>query len=274
MKRVILLLLAGLWAAFMVSCQKGEMVAEETDMLVNQEVVVENLMAEIDMLVNGVVESLLSPLKSAGVSGVYAGNDCPVIQYDRTSVPRVIVMDFGSGCKGPDGKMRSGKIIIKASSFENLVTNREKTFENFTIENRKIEGKITQTVTLNRENHIRIAKVTENVSVTFADGSVVLRKADMTREHQLGVLTDRLDDKIISWGEITISKADGRQMVKTINETKPLVFLASCRQTVSGVVNYSQADGQSWQIDYGQGECDDIAEVTRNGIVKVIRIRK
>lgn len=274
MKRVILLLMAGLWAVVMVSCQKGEMVAEETDVLVNQEVVVENLMSEIDMLVNGVVESMFSPLKSAAVAGVYAGNDCPVIHYDRTSVPRVIVMDFGSGCKGPDGKIRSGKIIVKASSFENKVTNREKTFENFTVENRKIEGTITQIVTLNRENHIRIAKVTENVSVTFADGSVVLRKAEMTREHHLGVLTDRTDDKVISWGEITISKADGRQMVKTIAELKPLVFLASCRQIVSGVVNYSPAGGQSWSIDYGQGECDNIAEITRNGVVKVIPIKR
>jgi hypothetical protein len=183
-------------------------------------------------------------------------------------------MDFGIGCKGPDGKMRSGKIIIKASSFEKLITHREKTFENFSVDNRKIEGIITQIVTLDREHHSRIAKVSEDVSVTFADGSVVLRKASLTREHHLGVLTDRSDDKVISWGEISISRADGRQMVKTIEEAKPIVFLASCRQIVSGVVAYSQGNGQTWSIDYGQGECDDIAEINRNGTVKVIRIRR
>lgn len=274
MKRITLFLLTGLWAVMMVGCQKGEMVSEETDIIMNQEVVVENLMAEIDMLVNGVVESMISPLKSAGIAGVYAGNDCPVIRYDRTSVPKVIIMDFGSGCKGPDGKVRSGKIIIKSSSFEKLITNREKIFENFSVDSRKIDGVITQIVTLVRENHSRIAKVTEDVSVTFADGSVVIRNAELTREHQLGVLTDRSDDKVISWGEISIQRPEGKTMVKTIAESNPLVFLASCRQIVSGVVNYNPDNGQSWSINYGQGECDDIAEINRNGVVKVIRIKR
>lgn len=272
MKRIILFLFTCLWVVLTGGCHKGEMVSDETDILVNQEVVMENLMAEIDMMVNGVVESMNSPLKSAGMTGIYAGNDCPVIQYDRSSVPKVIILDYGNGCKSADGKRRSGKIIIKASSFENLIASREKTFENFSVDNRKIEGIISQTVRLDREHHSRIAKVSEDVSVTFADGSLVSRIALLTREHQLGVLTDRSDDKVITWGKISVSRADNRQTVKSIAEKNPMVFLASCRQIVSGVVAYSQGNVKTWAIDYGQGECDGIAEIHRNGTIKVIRI--
>ena len=60
-------------------------------------------------------------------------------------------------------------------------------------------------------------------------------------------------------------------VTKTIMEDNPLVFKVLCRQIVSGILSVTAGD-KSWSIDYGQGDCDNIATVNRNGIERQIRI--
>jgi hypothetical protein len=212
-------------------------------------------------------------LKSGGFDRMFLNDDCPVITYDKTSNPRKMTLDFGTGCVGRDDKTRSGKIIITSSAFENQTLERVKTFENFTVEGKKIEGEISKKITLNRENHSKIAEIKENITVTFEDNNTLKRKGNLTREHIFGLPGVRADNETTTWGEVITTRPSGATITKTIEETTPLLFKASCRQIVSGIVTFTNGD-TSWTIDYGAGECDNTATVSRNGETRTVKIRK
>jgi len=256
-----------------ISCQKEETEIQMSNSEAEQEVIAENLFAEIDALTEEAVDIQLNWLKSGNASESYLVDDCPVVTYDKTSTPRKIVLDYGTGCVGKDEKTRSGKIIITSTAFENLSVKREKTFDNFYVEGKKIEGKISKTVTFSREDRTRVAEVKEDVTVTFEDKTSLTRKAILTREHFLGVPAVKMDDETKTWGEVITKRASGVTISKTIEETTPLLFKASCRQIVNGIVTITNGDS-SWTIDYGKGECDNTATITRNGETKTVKLKK
>ena len=273
MKTINYLTFIGIIFISLISCQKNEMVTEDNNLLVDQEEITEKIMLELDLIGEEAIDFQFNLLKSAGGRGVFIGDNCPVITYEMKGSPKIITLDFGTGCTGRDGKSRSGKIVIKSSSFENMKATREKTFENFTVEKRKIEGSIKKTVTIDRTNFSRVTEVTEDITIIFADGSKAVRKADLTREHNLGALLDRADDQLVTWGAVETTRPKGVQITKLVTEDNPLVFMASCRQIVSGVASFSTSDGSSWSIDYGQGDCDGEAALTRNGETKTIKLK-
>ena len=204
---------------------------------------------------------------------MFLNDDCPVITYDKTSNPRKMTIDFGEGCVGRDDKTRSGKIIITSTAFENQSMERVKTFENFTVEGKKIEGEITKKITLDRENHSKVAEIKEDVTFTFEDNTTLKRKGNLTREHIFGLPGVRTDNETKTWGEVITTRPSGVTLIKTIEETTPLLFKASCKQIVSGIVTFTNGD-TTWTIDYGTGECDNTATVTRNGETRTVKIRK
>ena len=197
-------------------------------------------------------------------------NSCPVITYYRNSEPRKMIIDFGSECEGKDGKVRSGKIILISSSFEDMMVTRTKTFENFSVDGRGIDGQITKTFALVRENHSRIAEVAEELTITI-DNKVAVRTGTMTCTHELGKIFDWKDDVVTSWGEVITELQDGYTVTKIISEENPLVFKSLCRQIVSGIVLVTKGE-ESWSIDYGQGDCDNKAVIEHDGISKEILI--
>jgi hypothetical protein len=273
MKTINYLTLVGILFLAFISCQKSELVTEDNNLLVDQEEITEKIMLELDLIGEEAIDFQFNFLKSAGGRGVFIGDNCPAITYEMKGSPKIITLDFGTGCTGRDGKTRSGKIVIKSSSFENMKATREKTFENFMVENRKIEGSVKKTVTVDRENFSRLTEVDEDITITFADGSKAVRKANLNREHNLGVLLDRTDDHLVTWGEIETTRPKGVKVTKLISEDNPLVFMASCRQIVSGIATFSTSEGNTWSIDYGQGECDGEATITRNGETKTIKLK-
>jgi hypothetical protein len=256
-----------------ISCQKEESAIQMTNNEAEQEVIAENLLAEIDALTDEAVDFQIVWLKSASVSESYLVDDCPVVTYDRTSTPRKIILDYGTGCVGKDGKTRSGKIVITSTAFENLTVTREKTFDNFYVEGKKIEGKISKTVTISREDRTRVAVVKEDVTVTFDDNTSLTRKANLTREHFFRNPAVRMDDETKSWGEVITKRASGVTITKTIGESTPLLFKASCRQIVSGIATFTNGE-TTWTIDYGTGECDNTAIITRDGVTRTVKIGK
>jgi hypothetical protein len=96
----------------------------------------------------------------------------------------------------------------------------------------------------------------------------------MTREYQLFVLGVQKDNVIKSWGTSEFSRVSGIKLSKTIEEAKPLVFKMECHQIVSGIVSFKTSDNRNWSIDYGSGECDNKATVTKDGETKEITLRK
>jgi hypothetical protein len=256
-----------------VSCQNEEAEIKMTNIEAEQEAIAENLLADVDALTDEAVDIQLDWLKSGSASESDLVDDCPVVTYDKTSTPRKIILDYGTGCVGKDDKTRSGKIVITSTAFENLTVTRVKTFDNFYVEGKKIEGKISKTVIFSREDRTRIAKVEEDIKVIFEDNAFLTRKANLTRGHFLGVPAVRMDDETKTWGEVITKRASGVTITKTIEETIPLLFKAGCRQIVSGIVTFANGD-TTWTIDYGTGECDNTATITRDGETKTVKLKK
>jgi len=270
MKRIGFLLLIGIFSIMFISCQKNEVELMSTEDLIEQEAEIEILLSDIDAFSEEIIDDQLNFFKSATISVPDEDDSCPVITYYRNSEPRKMIIDFGNECLGKDGRTRSGKIIIASTSFENMTATRTKTFENFSVDGRSIEGEIIRTITLVSENHSRIAEVKEDLTITM-ENKIAIRTSSMTRTHEPGRIFDRSDDLISSWGEVVTKWQDGSTFSKTIAEENPLVFKSICRQIVSGIVSITRGE-KSWSIDYGQGECDNKAIITHDGESKEIRI--
>jgi hypothetical protein len=273
MKQLKLAAIAVIFALGTISCQEEEAAQPMSNDQIDQEVLAENLLVELDELTEEGIDFQLNALKSGGADRLFLNDNCPVITYDKTSNPRKMILDFGTGCVGHDDKTRSGKIIITSSAFENLTLERVKTFENFIVEGKKIEGKIIKKITLNRENLSRVAEIKEDIKVTFEDNTILTRKANLTREQIFGIPGVRADNETKTWGEVITTRHSGATITKTIAEATPLLFKASCKQIVSGIVTFTNGD-VSWTIDYGTGECDNTATVTRDGETRTVKLKK
>lgn len=274
MKNLKFFLLAVLTAVAINSCQKENDATEENTLLTEQETVAEEMLSDLDILVDEALDFQLFFLKSATIDWTFILGDCPTVTYDKTSNPKVMTIDFGKACTGKDGKVRSGKIIVTSASFENVKLERTKTFENFAVDGKKIEGQISKTITIDREDHSRVAVTKENVTITFPDnGGKAQRKAEMTREYKLNTIGNLFDNVITSWGKVEFTRVSGLKVTKTIAESDPLVFKVSCHRLVSGTVNFATSDNRSWSVDYGDGECDNLATVTEGGKTKIIHLK-
>ncbi|HPJ79802.1 MAG TPA: hypothetical protein P5086_04965 [Prolixibacteraceae bacterium] len=256
------------------SCQEETVTAEDPELLTRQEVQFEELMADLDAMVDEALFLQLNPLKAATGEGDYFRNSCPVVTYSRSDGTRVLTLNFGEGCTGRDGKVRSGKIIVTSGSFEESGFEREKRFDQFMVDGKKVEGRILKTITFDRQTLLRTASVEEEVTLTFPDDKgVVKRKASLTREYELHFPGIGRDNLMRSWGTVEVTRLNGIKFTKTITQENPVVFLVSCHRNVSGVVTFTTSDGRSWSLDYGDGTCDNLATLTKDGESKTIKLK-
>jgi len=256
------------------SCQKDDQVtAFDEIQLSQQETQATEILADVDLLVDEAIDLRFLQLKSANIDANYLG-DCPVVTVNRDASPQVMTLDFGTSCTGKDGKVRSGKVIVTSTSFNTFPTVRTKSFENFFVEGKKLEGSVVKTITVDQENNIRTAQLQEDVTITFADKEgTAKRVANLTRQYQRNELANAADNQTVSWGTVDFTRVSGAKLTKTISETNPLVFKLSCHHIVSGIVTFTTTDKGSWTIDYGDGECDNKAILTKGDKTKEIKIR-
>lgn len=275
MKRLKLLFALCLMFIAFYSCQKDEGNESFDEIsLSQQETQAEETLADIDILVDEALDLNFSLLKSASIeSSVYLG-DCPNITVNRTSNPQTITIDFGTSCTGKDGKVRAGKIIVASASFTTYPSVRDKSFDNYTVDGKKVEGSILKTISKDQENNIRTAVIHEDITITFPDGEgTATRVANLTRQYERNELANRLDNKVVCWGTVEFIRISGVKLTKTITAENPLIFKIACHHIVSGLVSVTTSTNRSWTIDFGNGDCDNKATLTIGEKTKEIRIR-
>jgi len=275
MKRLNLFFALSLMFVGFNSCQRDEPSATVDEIsLSQQETQAEETLADIDILVDEALDLNFSTLKSATIeSSVYLG-DCPVITVNRTATPQVITIDFGTACTGKDGKVRSGKIMVTSPSFTTFPSVRDKSFDNYMVDGKKVEGSISKTISKDQENNIRTAVIQENITITFPDNEgVATRVASLTRQYERNALLNRLDNQVVSWGTVEFTHISGVKLTKTITAANPLIFKVACHHIVSGIISVTTSNNRSWTIDYGNGDCDNKATLTIGEKTREIRIR-
>jgi hypothetical protein len=207
-------------------------------------------------------------------SGGYRAS-CATVTADTASSPRVLTLDFGSGCTGNDGRTRSGKIIITFTGrYRDAGTVISHTFDNFYINGNKVEG--TKTVTnmgLNAEGNL-VYKIEVKGAKITTDQGVLTWESTREREWTAGSNTPSiLDDEYDITGTASGVNRKGSAYTIKIDDTAPVHVKVGCRWIVSGKVDIMPEGKSTRTVDYGFGTCDSQATVTINGQTYAFQMR-
>ncbi|MBS7785820.1 hypothetical protein KIH23_00800 [Flavobacterium sp. CYK-55] len=189
-----------------------------------------------------------------------------------TQVTKTI--DFGTtGCTMNNGNILKGKIIITFTyqpGANPQTINYQ--FDNFYHNAVKFTGNKTFTRTMTDATATSpshpVVVMNMDLDATFPDGRVIHRTGTRTREIIEGYGNGDLSDNVYSvTGNWTNTFPNAS--VKTSTITTPLIVKMSCIQQnkpliVQGVITF-QRNTRTATLDYGDGECDNIATYTVNG---------
>lgn len=192
---------------------------------------------------------------------------CAVITHDTEN--KTITIDFGDGCEGPNGVVRSGIIFITYSgprfvpgSFWTV------TFRNYFVNRRHIEGLRTVTnVSESIESHPTFHITLEGGKITWPDGSVATRQVDKTRVWVRA--TNPLFDEVHILAGSTTSGTNKSAVAYKTQVLTDLIYKRSCRtdsrirKPVQGTKEITKRE-RTCVIDYGDGECDSLTTIICN----------
>jgi hypothetical protein len=257
------------------SCQKREFQATIDEVILSQQdTQSEEVLTDVDLIVDDALAQNAGMLKSGTIGNSVYLTSCTTIHLNTQVSPQVLTIDFDASCTGKDGKVRSGKIIVSSTSFNTYPSVRNKTFENYSVDGKKIEGSIVKTILKDNVNNIRTASFQEDITIHLQnnEGSAH-RVANLTKQYLLNNLGVQDDNQVKFWGTVEFTRLTGVKITKTVTEANPLVYSASCHHIVSGLVSITTSTNHSWSIDFGSGECDNKAILTIGNKSKEITIR-
>jgi len=199
--------------------------------------------------------------------------DCVVITKVITNTHKSITIDYGDGCTTKNDNFLSGKISLDISlDFDSKSASIDYTFDNFYFNNKKIEGDIHKLRSWINENGNPQAIINKDIKIIWEDGSFVTVKGERKREWIEGFENHIWGDNVfLITGTWTVNHKDGNE--RTVKIIEPLKRKTACRFIVSGVVEIQKND-RVVSVNYGSGDCDDLAIATFNGIDHEIHIRK
>jgi len=204
-------------------------------------------------------------------------DSCPTITVIRpTSAlwPKIVTVDYGTSCTGINDNVRSGKIVIEVTG-PRLQTGSKRTitFANYFFNGIKVEGtKVLENMGYNNSQNLVISVKLTDGKLTLPDGTTIERTVDHQREWIAGLLTKNIwDDECLITGTATGKNIDGITYTNTI--LTALHWTRACRFIESGVVNIQMAGKEAVQLDYGNGDCDAKAVVTRGDMSKEILLK-
>ncbi len=201
--------------------------------------------------------------------GLY-GFECAEVTKDRDA--GTIVIDFGDGCEGRNGRVKKGKILISFSG--NRFTPgsyKTVTFEDFFIDSLQIEGTrtTTNTTTSVGTNPTYLSTLVGG-KITFADGSFMTREASHTKTKVID-FSDTTFVESQRFGTVSGLNLEGLAYSHLVSESNPVTIKKLCSEDrifapVSGVITINVAGESEKTIDFGDGTCDNLVTITQDGV--------
>jgi hypothetical protein len=186
--------------------------------------------------------------------------------------PKTVTIDFGNGCLGRDGKYRKGKIVT-------IFTNRmlvpgakvSTTFVGYHVDSFHVEGThITENTSTSNMQGLKVSvidgKITNTTSAKWRKWNSV---KNILQIEGNGTVNFPLDDVYKITGAATGANSVGHTWSSTIVE--PLIKKFTCRWIVKGTVRLVR-NGREALLDYGNGNCDNLAIVYINGVAHTITL--
>jgi len=207
-------------------------------------------------------------MMKSGQTFKQSANTCMTLTLDLSSIPYVLTIDFGTtNCLCEDGHYRRGKIYVSYTpGIGDSATILSTTLEDYFDNDNQILG--TRTVTYNGHNAAGHANWDETV-----DGSIILANNGGTITYQSAHHFEQLegentpfivDDNVFAiTGYAAGTTVFGQAFSNVI--TTALIYKPICTYFVSGVIEITPAGEPVRVLDFGNGECDNLATVTVNG---------
>ncbi|MEA3460925.1 MAG: hypothetical protein U9R49_03530 [Bacteroidota bacterium] len=199
---------------------------------------------------------------------------CATVTVIGDDFPKTITIDYSEGCTGRMGLEKKGIVTIYMSdTIINEGAYYTVTIENMTMGHREISKTATFTNDgLNESGNWVISFESLSTTSFEKDGELysIVREFTGSREWMEGFDTPEVTDDIFLLtrnGSITVN--DELKFEKITIE--PLLIDRSCRYPLSGIVEITRA-GETMTIDYGTGECDNIAHVTKDDVTEEIEL--
>jgi hypothetical protein len=200
-----------------------------------------------------------------------AGFIVSVTQISEASrFPLKVVIDFGAGWTGKDGRIRKGKIIIVYSGRLILPgSSAATTFDGYYLDSIHVEGTHKATNTSTQDKRSFSIEVT-GAKLSKPNGNYSTWNSQKTITQSAGLTTplDLSDDvfAVTGKGDGSVKKGDkAYQWSAAI--TEPLVKKFTCRWISKGSITIQHNTTIVGVLDYGTGQCDRKATLTVNGVV-------
>jgi|TARA_B100000767_G_C19755317_1_gene532704 hypothetical protein len=202
---------------------------------------------------------------------------CASIYDDEQNNTKIITFD--GDCEGKKGQKRSGSIIVTYSGKKDGVGSfRQIDFDNFYLNDIKIEG-VRRHEIINIENEVdkTIQISLENGKMIYPDGSLSTRSKNFTK-----VIKYKNDKQFSTSVTGNASGLDSGGSSFDMKIISPIIFLNKCSDQqknkkgiipVAGIKNITKNDFEII-IDFGDGECDSLADITKEGITETVDLRK
>ncbi len=266
--------------SFLTSCEKTnetlDLTADEVLAEVQDEALATDLFDEIIEI--GEEAEAAANLKSteATTGGFYRLSECVEITRVFSEGSRTITIDFGDeNCEGADGKLRRGKIIITRSGFYwTSVVTATYAFEDFFVDENQLVGTKTYTGAFNEDGTYASSFVTNGQIILADEAGTITWNSERNRLITEGADTwGFADNRVEVTGSSNGVSADGSSFSSEITEALVRIYAEGCfRFYVSGIVEIVKADGTEIQINYGDGTCDNLAEVTIDGVTTIVEL--
>lgn len=204
-------------------------------------------------------ETPATPFESMGILGCATVTVTPLSGF-----PKTIVINFGTGCTSGNGITRKGIIRIQLSdSVRKPGSTAVLTFDGYFVNGFKKEGVITWTNNSTANSKGWQRKV-ENGKITAPSGRYWLHSGVKNVVQTAGYSTPRnlLDDIFSITGSSSVTNANGETRTATIIEA--LQKKTICENITKGRIEL-KGPNHTAVIDFGIGECDNVATISIDG---------
>ncbi|MEM6343982.1 MAG: hypothetical protein AAF927_08880 [Bacteroidota bacterium] len=198
---------------------------------------------------------------------------CATITHD--SIAKTILLDFGTGCVGPDGKTRSGQLLLTYTqrlyrpganlSIESI---------SYIVEGVAVEGTKTITnVSASFQDNISLNVSLVNGKLIFPNGDTITRQVNKTYTW-VRAAHPALDEFHVEGGAQGTNRAGEAYSCQI---TSTLIWKRKCKRLgikipVEGVKLIQKSGRPDLTLDFGDGTCDSLITLSANGNSRTIDV--
>lgn len=262
MKKLLLIPVIGMMVLISSCSEDGETgtdLVQEFDL--ESEATIEANYEDVDDIVDAGVESQ-DPNGRIAEDEILDG---ATITHDRDN--SIITIDYGTGVEGPGGRIRKGQVIITYDGLRwEPGSFREVTFEDFSIDDVQVEGiRRLENTAESTDDNPEFTVTLQGGKLTFTDSTTATREVNKVRSWDRAA--NPINDEVGVTGSASGSRRDG--VTYSVEILERIVYKRDCRRArifvpVAGVKQITSGENVA-VIDYGDGECDNIATVSING---------